>query len=255
MDVKLTEQFWHVQNWPGKAVSVLFWAAKAKTRSLYLTSCHDSNPTWVAILKSLPDISGCFVSCVNTVVTRYQRACPCHDVPELKIAHTSILPSWLLCFSDVSSKIGLLWFNLHFMGKSYSQSFHFLPRACLNQRQRRERERPPRLSLPTLEGGGGGVVVWSFNFCYYCSLLYSAVLCSRAGSMRSCSTRFSMSDCSLLSCSTFWMAIEVSGALTALFGRDMAGATWNCCRLGARSLEANNYARSTVLLSCNTCSP
>ena len=68
-------------------------SSEGKTRSFYLISCHDSNPTWVAILKSLPDISGCFVSCVNTVVTRYQRAYPCHDVPGLKIAHTSILPS------------------------------------------------------------------------------------------------------------------------------------------------------------------
>ena len=70
-------------------------------------------------------------------------------------------------------------------------------------------------------------VVGSFSFCYYWSLLYSfcAVLCSRAGSMRSCSTRFSMSDCSLLLCSAFWMAIEVSGVLTVLFGRDMAAAT------------------------------
>ena len=58
---------------------------------------------------------------------------------------------------------------------------------------------------------------------------YSAVLRSRAYSLRSCCMWFWMSDRNFLQCvlNTY---IHQSGVLTALSDCYMAGATWNCCR-------------------------
>ena len=71
--------------------------------------------------------------------------------------------------------------------------------------------------------------------CCCSSLLYSAILWSRADSLRSCCMWSWMS----------WLAfhsvleynIDLSGVLTALFGCYVAGATWNCCPLGAFSVQ------------------
>ena len=71
--------------------------------------------------------------------------------------------------------------------------------------------------------------------------LYIAIFCSRANSLRSCRMRFWKCGCNLFS-GLFYFSYQIlfsihrSGVLTALFGCYMAGATWNCCRLGARSL-------------------
>ena len=79
-------------------------------------------------------------------------------------------------------------------------------------------------------------------YMYYCitftdhwSLLHSAILRSQAASPCSCHVWFWMSDCISFIASTF--DICQSGVLTALSDCCMAGATWNCCRLGASSWD------------------
>ena len=67
---------------------------------------------------------------------------------------------------------------------------------------------------------------------YYWSLLHSAILCSRADSLRSCHTIMVLNEA--VSFHSAFFNIHSSGVLTALFDCCMAGATWNCCRLGAR---------------------
>ena len=57
--------------------------------------------------------------------------------------------------------------------------------------------------------------------------LHSAILCFRADPYRSSRMRLWMSDCSFSQ-----RVLNVSCVLSV----DMAGATWNCCRLGARSV-------------------
>ena len=80
-------------------------------------------------------------------------------------------------------------------------------------------------------GGGDGCVCVCVGGCtcthyyYYWSLLYSATLCSPAGSLCSCHMWFWMSDCSLLMC--IFSNIHQSGVLTVLSGCCMAGAMWN----------------------------
>ena len=59
------------------------------------------------------------------------------------------------------------------------------------------------------------------------------MLCSWADWLRSCRLWLRMSDSSLLQCV---LNIHRSGALAARFVCCMAGATWNCCYIGGRSV-------------------
>ena len=67
----------------------------------------------------------------------------------------------------------------------------------------------------------------------FSSLLYSAILCSRADSLRFCCMIFCISDYNSLLDLFLIFNIHRSGVLAMLFGCYMAGATRNCCGLGA----------------------
>ena len=75
------------------------------------------------------------------------------------------------------------------------------------------------------------------------SLLFSAILHFWEDSLRFCHTGLKISDCHFLKCV---LNIHPSGVLTALFGCHMAGATWNCCRLGASSVYTTHDNNATV---------
>ena len=69
--------------------------------------------------------------------------------------------------------------------------------------------------------------------CWCWSLLHSAVLSSRGASLSYCCMRFGIWVTVAFHCASW--NVHRSGALTPLFGH-VAGATWNCCRVGARSV-------------------
>ena len=72
------------------------------------------------------------------------------------------------------------------------------------------------------------------------------------------------SHCTLVACDSKWVTvasystffnIHQSGVFTALFGCYMAGATWNCCCLGAfcvlHTTMKNHIHKAACVLSCN----
>ena len=69
--------------------------------------------------------------------------------------------------------------------------------------------------------------------CSYIIIINFHIFCPQADSLHIGHVWFWMSDHTLLQCMFF---IHGSGVLIALFGCCMAGATWNCCHLGASSV-------------------